>query len=91
MGSPRKLDVDKANDPKNAYKGSPNGFNLEDRSCTDILCCLIWFCWTGVMIAISIYAFIQGDPQKILTKFDSDGNRCGFPSQNASSNISIFG
>ena len=42
------------------------------------------------MIAISIYAFIQGDPQNILTKFDSDGNRCGFPNQNASANLSIF-
>jgi hypothetical protein len=42
------------------------------------------------MIAISIYAFIQGDPQKILTKFDSDGNRCGFPNQNASASNTIF-
>jgi len=42
------------------------------------------------MIAISIYAFIQGDPKKILTKFDSDGNRCGFPNQIASASSSIF-
>jgi len=42
------------------------------------------------MIAISIYAFVQGDPQKILTKFDSDGNRCGFPNQIASASLSIF-
>jgi len=42
------------------------------------------------MIAISIYAFVQGDPTKILTKFDSDGNRCGFPNQIASVSNSIY-
>jgi len=42
------------------------------------------------MIAISIFAFVQGNPQKILTKFDSDGNRCGFPNQIASADSSIF-
>ncbi len=29
------------------------------------------------MIAISIYSFVKGDPVKILTKYDSDGNMCG--------------
>lgn len=36
------------------------------------------------MIAITIYAFVKGDPIKILTKFDSDGNKCGLANQNAS-------
>lgn len=90
MGSPRKNEVEKANDPKNKYEGSPNGFNLDDRSCTDVLCCLIWFVFTGVMVAISVYAFIMGDPQAILTKFDSDGNRCGLTNQIMSAPNSIY-
>jgi hypothetical protein len=29
------------------------------------------------MIGISVYAFINGDPIKMITAFDSVGNRCG--------------
>lgn len=35
------------------------------------------------MLAISGYAIGTGDPWKILTPFDSDGNQCGMPNQKA--------
>ena len=57
---------------------------MEDRSCTDVLCMILFYVFMNIMIAISIYAFAKGDPVKILTKYDSDGNMCGQPSQNAS-------
>jgi hypothetical protein len=53
---------------------------MTDRSCcNDFLCCILFLCVFGVMIAISAFAFAKGDPRIILTPFDSDGNRCGFP------------
>ena len=52
---------------------------MEGRSCTDIFFCLLFVVFMNVIIAISIYSFVKGDPVKILTKYDSDGNSCGFP------------
>ena len=57
---------------------------MEGRSCTDVFCLLFFFVFMNIMTAITIYAFVKGDPIKILTKYDSDGNRCGIPNQNAS-------
>lgn len=57
---------------------------MEDRSCTDVICLLFFFVVMNIMIAITLYAFAKGDPIKILTKYDSDGNRCGMPYQNLS-------
>ena len=50
---------------------------MDNRKCTDILCCLSFFIFLMGMLAISIFALSKGDPTKILTKFDSDGNQCG--------------
>ena len=71
----RKKDMDEA-----LEKTWPEGKELTyktDRSCTDILCCLIFTLWIFAMIGISGYAFSTGDPKVLLTKFDSDGNICG--------------
>ena len=50
---------------------------MDDRSCTDVLCMLLFAIFMSIMIAISIYAYVKGDPVKILTKYDSNGNMCG--------------
>jgi hypothetical protein len=55
-----------------------------DRSCTDILCCLIFTAFFVGMIGISGVALGSGDPLKIFTPFDSDGNQCGMPNQTLS-------
>jgi len=57
---------------------------MEGRSCTDVFCLILFFVVMNIMIAITLYAFVKGDPIKILTKYDSDGNICGIPNQNAS-------
>jgi choline transporter-like protein 2/4/5 len=48
-----------------------------ERSCTDILCCVFFLAFVVVMILVSAVAFAQGDPLKIFTPYDSDGNQCG--------------
>lgn len=50
---------------------------MEGRSCTDMLCCLIFTAFLVVMIGISGYALTTGDPVTLATPFDSDGNQCG--------------
>lgn len=55
-----------------------------DRSCTDVICCLVFTAFIFGMIVVSAIAFSEGDPLKIFTPFDSDGNRCGLPDQTLS-------
>lgn len=45
------------------------------------MCCLFFAIFIVVMIVIAAIGFRQGDPIKILTPFDSVGNRCGYPNQ----------
>jgi hypothetical protein len=70
----RQVDIDEANKDEN--KVTEKGIKW-DRSCTDILCCLIFTAFIVVMIGLSGYALNNGDPMKILTPFDSVGNKCG--------------
>lgn len=67
----RQADIDEANKPEN--KMSLKGIKWE-RSCTDIICCLIFSAFIVSLVAIASYAFSNGDPVKILTPFDSVGN-----------------
>lgn len=48
-----------------------------ERSCTDILCCLIFLVFLVAMVGCSFWALTKGDPERILTPFDSVGNACG--------------
>jgi choline transporter-like protein 2/4/5 len=57
---------------------------VKDRWCTDILCCLIFVAYLVLMVVITFFAFGKGEPSKLFTPFDSDGNRCGQPLQSAS-------
>ncbi|OWF46136.1 Choline transporter-like protein 2 [Mizuhopecten yessoensis] len=50
---------------------------LKNRSCTDIICCLIFVIFLGVFALVSAYAFIQGNPLLLLYPVDSDGVMCG--------------
>ena len=51
---------------------------VEDRSCTDILCCLIFVAFIVGMVGTSGYGFMYGDPYLLLTTWDFDGNGCGY-------------
>lgn len=50
------------------------------RHCTDILCCpLFMIFWAGMVWAF-VYGLSNGDPWKLTTLFDTDGNGCGHDS-----------
>ena len=72
----RQSDIDEANKDENKLKPEDKGIKW-DRSCTDVICCLIFLVQLGSMIGITGYAISEGDPLKMLTPFDSVGNKCG--------------
>jgi choline transporter-like protein 2/4/5 len=74
----RQADIDEANKPEN--KITKKGIEW-DRSCTDMLCCLIFVAFIASMFFITGYAVSEGDPVRIITPFDSVGNRCGAENQ----------
>ncbi|KAM6989509.1 choline transporter-like protein 5-A isoform 1-T1 [Tautogolabrus adspersus] len=47
------------------------------RSCTDVLCCLIFFIVILAYVALGIVAWLHGDPKKVLYPTDSYGQFCG--------------
>ncbi|XP_067057187.1 choline transporter-like protein 4 isoform X1 [Acropora muricata] len=50
---------------------------IADRSCTDIICCLLFVAYIVGMIVVGVIAFKEGDPDRLLSPTDSNGNTCG--------------
>ena len=67
-------DNDKDTLPRSQLANGP----VADRSCTDILCCLIFVAFAVVLVGVSGYGFANGDPMLLLTTWDADGNGCGY-------------
>ncbi|KAK3768429.1 hypothetical protein RRG08_053421 [Elysia crispata] len=50
---------------------------IRNRSCTDIICCVLFAaCLLGTAV-ISIVAYVHGDPYRLVYPTDSHGNICG--------------
>uniref|UniRef100_A0A8D3EE97 Choline transporter-like protein n=1 Tax=Scophthalmus maximus TaxID=52904 RepID=A0A8D3EE97_SCOMX len=63
-GEPRKYDA--------AFKGP-----IQNRGCTDIVCCILFILAIIGYIAVGILAWSQGDPRKVIYPTDSRGQFCG--------------
>uniref|UniRef100_A0A1A8IVZ5 Choline transporter-like protein 2 n=1 Tax=Nothobranchius kuhntae TaxID=321403 RepID=A0A1A8IVZ5_NOTKU len=50
---------------------------IHNRSCTDILCCIIFIIALLGYFAVGILAWSQGDPKKVIYPTDSRGQFCG--------------
>ena len=48
-----------------------------NRSCTDIICCIIFFLAVCCYIGVFIYGVSQGTPRQLVVPYDTDGNKCG--------------
>ncbi|XP_034055512.1 choline transporter-like protein 5-A [Gymnodraco acuticeps] len=63
--------------------GEPHRFDasfrgpVRRRSCTDILCCLIFIIAILSYVALGIVAWLHGDPRKVLHPTNSYGQFCG--------------
>jgi len=60
-----------------------------ERKCTDMICCLVFLVFLVAMVGLSFFALTKGDPARIVTPYDSDGNACGAPDQ-CSTNDKVF-
>ena len=58
---------------KERFKNGP----IAERSCTDIICCLIFIVGIVGFIGGSWYGWTKGDPAQLFIGWDSDGNGCG--------------
>ncbi|XP_065646897.1 choline transporter-like protein 4 isoform X2 [Hydra vulgaris] len=67
---PGKYGKSKAHDP--SFNGP-----IKNRSCTDIICCLIFVLYIVGMLIVGFLAFSWGSPTKLLYPTDSRGNLCG--------------
>jgi hypothetical protein len=63
-------DKDKEKDtlPRDELANGP----INDRGCTDILCCLLFTVFLVVMVGIAGYGVTTGDPLLLITPFDPD-------------------
>ncbi|GFO17741.1 choline transporter-like protein 2 [Plakobranchus ocellatus] len=50
---------------------------IKNRSCTDIICCLMFVICLLVMVAVSIIAYFHGDPYRLVYPTNSQGQICG--------------
>lgn len=50
---------------------------LEERSCTDVLFCLIFIAFLVGLGVISAFGYQNGQPQRLLAPLDADGKFCG--------------
>ena len=85
MAPPRKDDIEKASQQKFEKQGL-----VWDRSCTDIICCIVFLAFMVAMLGVSGFAISNGDPMNIIAPFDSVGNKCGKELQGLPENITDF-
>uniref|UniRef100_A0A3B4BS23 Choline transporter-like protein n=1 Tax=Pygocentrus nattereri TaxID=42514 RepID=A0A3B4BS23_PYGNA len=50
---------------------------IHNRSCTDVLCCLLFILALLAYFAVGLLAWSQGDPRKVIYPTDSRGQFCG--------------
>jgi choline transporter-like protein 2/4/5 len=65
--------------PYGAKKKFDPTFNgpIKNRSCTDIICCLLFIVALCAMLITGVLAFSWGNPKRLLYPTDSHGNSCG--------------
>lgn len=70
-------------DIPSSYYGEPRKFDpnfrgpVHNRSCTDVVCCVIFIIVILGYIALGTVAWIHGDPRKVVYPTDSHGQFCG--------------
>ena len=67
-------DNDKDTMPRDELKNGP----IQNRGCTDFLCCLLFIVFFAGFAGVHWYGIQNGDPYLLLTTWDYDGNGCGY-------------
>ena len=48
-----------------------------NRSCTDVLCCILFMINAGVLVGFALYGYTNGDTTNVYRATDEFGNVCG--------------
>jgi len=50
---------------------------MEERSCTDLICCVVFLAWWAAMAYIGYISMTTGEPETYLAVWDGGGVKCG--------------
>jgi len=64
-------------DTKREARLAATPFKTKNRSCTDVICLVLFIVFLCGWVLVAIIAFRDGDPEKVLYPTDSSGNICG--------------
>jgi len=62
---------------KGSKKRPTSELPTQKRSCTDVLCALIFIVFIIATIVASIYGYIYGDLRNLFQPYDGQGTQCG--------------
>lgn len=54
---------------------------IKDRSCTDIICCLLFLIFIVGLVVVAFFAFKYGDPRLLVYPVNSNNEICGYGNQ----------
>ncbi|XP_067662582.1 choline transporter-like protein 2 [Haliotis asinina] len=74
---------------KDEYDPSRKG-PIKNRSCTDIICCLLFFIFIVGLIVVAYFAYAFGNPNALLYPQNSNGETCGFGNQKGKPYLFFF-
>ncbi|XP_068615329.1 choline transporter-like protein 5-B [Brachionichthys hirsutus] len=83
-------------DVPSSYYGEPRKFDpnfrgpVHNRSCTDVVCCVIFIVTILGYIALGTIAWIHGDPRKVVYPTDSHGQFCGHQNTHNANKAILF-
>ncbi|XP_064649866.1 choline transporter-like protein 2 isoform X3 [Lineus longissimus] len=63
---------------------------IKKRSCTDIICCLLFLIVMAASAILAYFAFINGDPNLLIYPTDSFGKLCGYGNFKDKPNLVFF-
>ncbi|VDI13386.1 solute carrier family 44 (choline transporter-like protein), member 2/4/5 [Mytilus galloprovincialis] len=79
--------IEDPNEDKLESEGTPLKYDpnfkgpIKNRSCTDIICCLLFLIFIGGLVVVAIFAFKYGDPKLLLYPVNSNNELCGYGKQ----------
>lgn len=68
--------------PDQIYDAHSSDILAKRRSCTDIICLLLFIVFIVVQVGVSILAYLSGDPRQLILPHDSNGAICTSPNNN---------
>lgn len=79
---PQPKQADGPENPKHQMAVDPELENgpIQKRSCTDIICWVIWIAALVFWLTSIFYGFGKGEPKRVFAPWDEDSQQCGYTS-----------